>query len=116
MADFNFTQINCIDYPGLLNNKGYPPNNAHRKIYQWFTKQELGKLEIDHTCRNRWCMNPTHMEPVDRWENVMRGIESRGTCKRGHPYNTKNRYQIPGTNASYCRPCQREKRRTGQWQ
>jgi len=30
-------------------------------------------LELDHTCRNRRCCNPDHVEPVTRAENVRRG-------------------------------------------
>ena len=36
-------------------------------------------LELDHLCRNRWCIAPGHLEPVTRATNVQRGATSRLT-------------------------------------
>jgi len=33
-------------------------------------------LEPDHLCRNRWCVNPDHLEFVTHAVNVQRGIRS----------------------------------------
>lgn len=30
--------------------------------------------DLDHLCRNRACVNPAHLEPVSRKENVARGL------------------------------------------
>ena len=46
---------------------------AHRFSYE----QERGKipagLTIDHLCRNRKCVNPSHLEAVTNQENLLRG-------------------------------------------
>lgn len=34
-------------------------------------------LELDHLCRVRGCVNPEHLEPVTRQENVIRGDRPR---------------------------------------
>lgn len=34
---------------------------------------------LDHLCRNRWCVNPSHLEPVSHRENIRRGIRVRLT-------------------------------------
>lgn len=36
-----------------------------------------GGLELDHTCRNRSCVNPRHMDIVDHATNVQRSWEAR---------------------------------------
>jgi hypothetical protein len=53
----------------------------------------VGKIpsdkEIDHLCRVRNCVNPEHLEPVTREENLRRG-ECNGAktcCPRGHKYD-----------------------------
>jgi hypothetical protein len=34
-------------------------------------------LDLDHICRNRNCVNPDHLEPVTRQENLARGLGNR---------------------------------------
>jgi len=33
-------------------------------------------LEADHLCRNRWCVNPEHVEPVTHAVNMQRSIRA----------------------------------------
>src|SRR6185312_4010301 len=48
--------------------------------------------ELDHICRNRRCVNPSHLEPITHRENLMRGdtIPShkrmQDKCIHGHPF------------------------------
>lgn len=59
--------------------------SAHRMAYNLFFGEIPNKLEIDHLCRNRPCVNPNHMEVVTHKEN----------CKRGdHVTNNYNRQKI----------------------
>lgn len=45
---------------------------AHRVAYQ-FVKGEIPEgLEIDHLCKVRHCVNPSHLEAVTRLENMLR--------------------------------------------
>lgn len=46
---------------------------AHRWAYEKLTGPIPTGLESDHLCRNRACVNPAHIEPVTRRENLLRG-------------------------------------------
>jgi hypothetical protein len=52
---------------------------AHRLIYCMLGGSIPAGLDIDHLCRVRHCVNPTHLEPVTRQVNVDRGLKSRGS-------------------------------------
>lgn len=46
--------------------------NAHRVSYELFVGPIAHGLEIDHTCRNKSCVNPAHLEAVTHVENIRR--------------------------------------------
>lgn len=64
-----------ISYDGTL---GY----AHRRSYELRVGPIPEDRELDHTCNNRNCINPAHLEPVSHQENQRR-IKERGTAARG---------------------------------
>ncbi len=69
---------------------------AHRVMYESLVGLIPDGLVIDHLCRNRGCVNPTHMEPVTTRENVLRGEgltaqqARRIRCPAGHFYTGTN--------------------------
>jgi len=71
---------------------------AHCVAYELLVGQIPEGLTLDHTCRNRICCNPKHLEPVTEKVNILRGTSpsaenARKThCPRGHPYNESNTY------------------------
>ena len=81
--------------------KGHCPDNktywrlhridAHRFSYQLANGEIPKGLVVDHICRNKACVNPSHLEAVTNIVNVMRGngraaCHARKThCHRGHP-------------------------------
>lgn len=73
-------------------------------------------MEIDHVCRNRRCVRPSHLECVTHRENVLRSEGSaaqharRQFCPRGHLYAGANlKVRVDGRRA--CRQCERERDR-----
>jgi hypothetical protein len=80
---------------------------AHRISYELFVGPIPVGLEIDHKCRVRSCINPDHLEPVTRRENLRRGIQHnrlKTKCPRGHQYTEHNTY-VNKVGARVCRAC-----------
>lgn len=46
---------------------------AHRWAYEFLRAAIPPRLDLDHLCRNRRCVNPWHLEPVTRSVNNLRG-------------------------------------------
>jgi hypothetical protein len=83
---------------------------AHRASYELMIGPIPEGLELDHLCRVRRCVNPSHLEPVTHKENTLRGegpsaVHARKThCIHGHELAGENLYLSPkGTR--YCRTC-----------
>ena len=72
----------------------------------------LGR-QVDHLCRNTWCLNPSHMELVGIVENVKRQHRDRAYCKNGHPLTSENVWvgYRRGSVRRICKSCARERAR-----
>lgn len=89
---------------------------VHRVVYELTHGPLPTGVTLDHLCRVRCCINPSHLEPVTNKENVLRGIgitavnAKKTACLRGHPYTDENVY--PGDpNKRVCRTCKRARNR-----
>lgn len=89
---------------------------VHRLAYEELVGPITDGLELDHLCRVRLCVRPTHLEPVTHEENVLRGdsftaVNARKThCPQQHPYDEANTW-ISSSGWRYCRACNRDKAR-----
>ena len=92
---------------------GGKPRMAHRISWELLIGKIPVGLQIDHLCRNRTCVNPDHLEPVTRKENIRRGfsptaINGRKThCNNGHEFKGENIYRKNEISRD-CRKCRKE--------
>lgn len=71
------TDSGCVEWVGQITGGGYGRYRgwmAHRIAYEADVGPIPAGLDIDHLCRNRRCINPAHLEPVTRKENLRRGV------------------------------------------
>lgn len=93
----------CWRWTSELDHKGYGKFwDGSRKVmaHRWAYERVIGPipedLTIDHLCRVRDCVNPSHLEPVTGRENTGRGIGPsarairENICIQGHDYTPEN--------------------------
>ena len=114
------TESGCWIWNGEVTPSGYGRAHikgkrymAHRLLYKLNIGKIPQELQLDHLCRVRCCVNPSHLEVVTVKENVLRGvgltaINARKThCQHGHEFTPENTiHTISGKSKSrMCRTC-----------
>jgi len=119
MRKTKLSKTGCWLWCGYKDGKGYgvfgkdpgKPIKAHRFSYENFKGKIPEGLQLDHVCRVRCCVNPSHLEPVTNRENVIRGIAARPAqthCRSGgHELTRENTYINPRGHRE-CRICRGE--------
>lgn len=131
----------CWHWTGGLNNCGYGQvgfngrtTPAHRAVYELLVGPIPKGLQLDHLCHVRICVNPDHLEPVTKRENMLRAgrrngwvaggkprevkppktrlsVLNREVCRNGHVLDASVRYEHTtpkGQRVLSCKPCKRE--------
>lgn len=111
----------CWPWEGRINKDGYGMAYerstkkyivAHRMVYTAIKGPIPESMQIDHLCRNRSCVNPSHLEPVTQQENIRRGEgiavgnARKIFCMRGHPLYGEN-LGINKAGNRFCRECKK---------
>lgn len=116
------TDSGCIEWIASRNSTGYGTFAAGGRsvmAHRWSYEHHVGPIpnghDLDHLCRNRACVNPTHLEPVTTSANLLRGVGMgqanavKTRCPAGHPYSGDNLYIPPSRpHNRMCRTCRRE--------
>lgn len=101
----------CWRWTGTINEAGYgvfflrsykSPERAHRLSYMFATGAlPAPGIDLHHVCHNPWCVNPAHLEPLDRKthtaahpeKGVLNHNARKQVCKHGHPLTEGTFYQ-----------------------
>lgn len=111
----------CWIWQGSLDRDGYGAfhlRGSNRLAHRvgWFSVHgEIPKGHVvNHTCRRRSCVNPSHLNCITARENALRDSASRAYvnsqkthCPNGHPYDDTE--TSAGRTSRICTTCRREK-------
>lgn len=116
----------CWEWTASLAGKGYGKYSvtkngkttypyAHRYAWESLVGPIPDGMDIDHLCKNIKCVNPDHLEPVSRRENLMRscGFVAKNAvkthCPQGHEFTEDNTYvqTRDGYSGRSCLTCRR---------
>ena len=88
---------------------------AHRLVFEWAVRPLTENETVDHTCRNRRCMNPSHLDGCTHVENILRGTSPgavnarKDSCIHGHPFTEANIYRRASRpHMRECKTCRKE--------
>lgn len=113
----------CLLWTGPLDRDGYggfwlrgATRRAHRVAWFDANGEVADGFVVNHTCRQRSCVNPQHLHLVTVQENAMKDSSSpayvnsqKTTCPKGHEYDGVE--MSHGRQIRVCKTCRREQAR-----
>lgn len=107
-------ETGCWNWTGYKSDQGYgrvfregTAMGAHRAMWKATYPGTLKpRVHLDHTCNNRACINPDHLEIVTQKENNKRRADRATHCKNGHPITEDSHYTFGDRRR--CKQCQRD--------
>jgi hypothetical protein len=117
-------ETGCWLWTGARNGGGYGifrhnriAKSAHRLAFETLIHPIVDDRQVDHLCRQRHCVRPSHLELVTQRENLLRGVgfvavnAVKTECIHGHPLVGDNVYIRKDTGGRQCKTCSRERAR-----
>ncbi len=69
--NITFREDGCFQWTGSFFGSGYPrvsrnwkSRRAHRWMYEEFVGPIPAGMHVHHTCENKWCVRPGHLELI----------------------------------------------------
>lgn len=84
---------------------------AHRFVYQVYVGSVGPRVVLDHECRNRPCVRPSHLTPRSGRANTLRGVgptaqnAAKVRCSRGHDLTDTANVRVARGRRS-CKKCE----------
>jgi hypothetical protein len=113
----------CLLWTGAISTSGYGRVNrrepgswfVHRIVHEHLHGPLAPGFQVDHLCRNRLCVEPTHLEAVPQAENIRRSEcpsaqFGRGRCQRGHDVTDPAVVYVSPDGRRFCATCARLRR------
>ncbi|MFI8200058.1 HNH endonuclease signature motif containing protein [Streptomyces sp. NPDC085942] len=106
----------CHEWTGSRNDQGYGTFwhdrtvKAHRYAYRLAGLPLPADLDVDHRCRNRACVRPSHLRAVTHRVNILASTNhvarraAQVACHRGHPFDAANTIRARNGTRK-CRAC-----------
>ena len=111
------TQDDCVEWRGAMYANGYGKHTAYRKntrahrhVYRECFGDFDRQLVIHHTCENKKCVNPEHLQLMTRADHNALHNAQITHCPQGHEYTKTNTY-VRKSGCRVCRQCRTEKQK-----
>ena len=96
---------NKVSGYGIFNKRQTAHSWVADNILKWPPRRNDGTRLIDHICRNRLCVRPSHLRLTTQLVNARNSSNFLKThCNRGHPLSGENLYR-DGKGWRRCREC-----------